>query len=571
MPASLQTLAAKKPVLAPSERIGGSTRASLAVGACILIVVLAIGLATARNYGISIDEFNTADYGPKALAWYTSGFRDRSSFETVEAPLWYYGPWFQMLTAYVQSFALADPLSVRHALTFAIGLAGLAALLPLGWWTFGRWAGVAALVLCLTTGYVYGSLFFTPIDVPFLFAMSWATCAIVGMARSVVPSWRPTLLAGIFTGLAIATRPGGIITHVYLIGAMILCGLEAYVGGGRLARRELVAIALRTIVVVGLAWLVAVALWPWLQTGFPLTRFQMALAHFVKLPVSFPFQHWGERIWTDALPVTYIPGQLAARLPIAFLLLLVLAIILTLLDGTAFAAQAIAQARHSSASGGRLLLLQLARARRILIIWVAAMAPVVLLILEDATLYDGIRHILFVIPMLALLAGGALIRFGPLLTGYRVAVAGTAAALYIAALIADFVRLHPLEYVAMNSLVGGVPGAYGRFDLDYWSIAGTEALRRLEHRIDIDAPGLFDRNPPRLVVCIPYREHAAGLIARRPWKIETEPAEGDFVIETERSRCARGGYDLIDEVRREDRTFAWTWRRRHFTAGVLPE
>src|SRR5437870_11696015 len=97
----------------------------------VLSVALVIGLATAADYGLSVDEFNTDDYGPKALAWYTSGFTDRSHFETVEFSLWYYGPWFQMLTAYVQSFDLANRITIRHGMTFLVGLAGVAALLPI--------------------------------------------------------------------------------------------------------------------------------------------------------------------------------------------------------------------------------------------------------------------------------------------------------------------------------------------------------------------------------------------------------------------------------------------------------
>jgi hypothetical protein len=73
-----------------------------------------------------------------------------------------------MLTAYLQSFDFADRITVRHAATFFVWLAGLAALLPLGRLSVGRWAGLTAIALCLMTGYVYGSLFFTPIDVPFL-------------------------------------------------------------------------------------------------------------------------------------------------------------------------------------------------------------------------------------------------------------------------------------------------------------------------------------------------------------------------------------------------------------------
>jgi hypothetical protein len=141
---------------------GSAIDAEIVAVTALLSAVLVVGLATAADYGLTVDEFNTDDYGPKALAWYTSGFVDRSHFETVEFPLWYYGPWFQMLTAYIQSFDLADRVTVRHAMTFLVGLAGVAALLPIGRLAVGRWARLAAVALCLMTGYFYGSLFFTP-------------------------------------------------------------------------------------------------------------------------------------------------------------------------------------------------------------------------------------------------------------------------------------------------------------------------------------------------------------------------------------------------------------------------
>src|SRR5262249_59518886 len=58
--------------------------ADLVAGTIILATAVVIGLATAGHYGMTIDEFNTADYGPKALALYTSGFTHRSHFSTVE-------------------------------------------------------------------------------------------------------------------------------------------------------------------------------------------------------------------------------------------------------------------------------------------------------------------------------------------------------------------------------------------------------------------------------------------------------------------------------------------------------
>ena len=178
----------------------------LSIASALLAAILVIGLCTASRYGVSTDEFDTDDYGPKALAWYSSGFTDRSHFETVEFSLWYYGPWFQILTALAQSLQLGEHFTVRHAMTFLVGWGGIAALLPLGRLVAGRWAGLAAIVLSLSTGYLYGSLFFTTIDVPFLAAMTWATLAIVVTTQSTFPSWHTILITGLFIGLAIGTR-----------------------------------------------------------------------------------------------------------------------------------------------------------------------------------------------------------------------------------------------------------------------------------------------------------------------------------------------------------------------------
>ncbi len=125
------------------------------------------------------------------------------------------------------------------------------------------------------------------------------------------------------------------------------------------------------------------------------------------------------------------------------------------------------------------------------------------------------------------------------------------------------VALHPLQYVAMNALAGGVQGAYERFDLDYWSLAVAPALRHLESRLDREAPDRFTSNPPRILLCIPNREGMVAPMFRRPWRLETDPEQADFIIASERARCIeKVSVVLIDEVRRFDRTFAWTYVRR---------
>jgi hypothetical protein len=535
----------------------------LVVGTIVLSMALVIGLATAGDYGMTIDEFNTDDYGPKALAWYTSGFTDRSHFETVEFSLWYYGPWFQILTALVQSLNFTDPVTVRHAMTFLIGITGLATLLPLARFSVGRWAGPTALILCLITGYLYGGLFFTPIDVPFLAAMGLATLAIVIMAQRMVPTWPATICVGVATGLAIATRTGGIITHAYLIGAMALCGLEALALNQQTARSRLWAITIRTAAAIAIGWVVAVALWPWLQIGNPFDKFRIAYVYFINIPQQFGFLHWGEELQTDALPRSYIPEQWFARLPIGFLGLLALALVFASHGAFRFLRTSIALATDQGIFGLRRPALLLARSRPILVVWVAAFAPVSFLMIQRATLYDGVRHTLFVVPMLALLAGWAFVRLLQSLSGERLAITMLAAAAYVGALVMDLARLHPLEYVAMNAFAGGTSGACRRFDLDYWGAAATEALHRLRQRVD--GAGTLTPVPPGVLICVPFREPMTGPMLPRNWRLALDAGQADFVIETERSRCAKDNAELtpIDEVARDRCPFSWTYVKRN--------
>jgi hypothetical protein len=164
--------------------------------------------------------------------------------------------------------------------------------------------------------------------------------------------------------------------------------------------------------------------------------------------------------------------------------------------------------------GLRRPVLLLARSRRILLVWVTAFAPVGFLMIQHATLYDGVRHTIFVIPMFALLAGWAFVRLLRSLSRVQIAIAMLAAG-YVAGLVIDLARLHPLEYVAMNTFAGGTSGACGRFELDYWGAAATEALRRLEQRLD--SAEMSVPNPPRVLICVPYREQMAGPMLPRHW------------------------------------------------------
>src|SRR5258708_17023918 len=107
--------------------------------------------------------------------------------------------------------------------------------------------------------------------------------------------------------------------------------------------------------------------------------------------------------------------------------------------------------------------------------------------------------------MLAILAGVGWTAILPLARRAPI-VAAVAAGAYVGSVVATLAALHPLEYVAINALAGGTRGGYDKFELDYWSVAATEALRRLEHRLDYDLPNGFAEAPPSIVICLPLHE-----------------------------------------------------------------
>ena len=64
--------------------------AEILIALALLCAMVVIGLATASDYGITVDEWNADDYGTKSLAWYVSGFRDRAIWtdrSTLNIPL----------------------------------------------------------------------------------------------------------------------------------------------------------------------------------------------------------------------------------------------------------------------------------------------------------------------------------------------------------------------------------------------------------------------------------------------------------------------------------------------------
>jgi hypothetical protein len=112
----------------------------------------------------------------------------------------------------------------------------------------------------------------------------------------------------------------------------------------------------------------------------------------------------------------------------------------------------------------------------------AILFPPLYAIAKRSPLYDGLRHFLFLVPMFAVVAGVSLAKLGRMVAARSRPAAGGFAGLiaaYCLRMIVMMVHLHPHQYLGFNGFIGGLPGAFLRYDTDYYGNTYKEAFETL--------------------------------------------------------------------------------------------
>lgn len=440
------------------EGPGRDRRWNPASAALLLGLVVLFG-GTFLDYGVTADEGVQHRYGRRIARWYTTLGDDRSSTET-NNNLFLYGGAFELVAQVVERTSPLGIYDTRHLVNAAFGLAGIVAAWGLARLLGGAAAGFfSALFLSLTPVY-YGHCFANPKDIPFaaLYALAAWSILLAADDRQRLLSPR-IVVAGVAVGLTAGVRVNGMV----LVGfAALLWGASAWSEGrGRLpSRREVLRVGLTLAVLLAIAWVVMLACWPWAQVD-PLRnplRGLRAFSDFQGNPVLFE----GNGVPSSDLPRRYVPKLLALTLPEFYLPALGLGVLsLTRL----IRVRPAAETRRPPLLG---------------VLWVFSLAalPLAWAILGRTPLYNGVRHLLFVVPMLAVLAGVSVAgaRRGRLPALLRApAMAAVVGCAILAAV--DMVRLHPYQYLYFNRLfAGGLASAVGRYETDYWFMSYKEGV-----------------------------------------------------------------------------------------------
>lgn len=423
------------------------THRLVAIVAALVLLVTMVSLS--RDFGFTWDERFQQKYGEEIWE-YLHGRLPRATFDTDEGNQYLYGGLVEIVSVSAQHAVRADTYVVRHAVNAVFGWAGVIIIALATGGAFGRRAGwLAAAMLVLAPRY-FGDAMNNPKDVPFA-AMAMAVLGLTLTLDWTRPrlSWGRAALLATFIALAINIRPLGLALLLYAAGVIGLGALLAALAAKDAGGWRAFGVTVGQLALVGLVSVPAGSLfWPYAQAQ-PLTRPVTAFIKTTQLDWArgFDVLFAGQNLGAGALPWTYVPVWLGMALPPVVII------------------------------GVLLSWLVVRRGLQQAVPWLGllafAAAPVLAAIVRNATIYDGIRHLLFVIPPLVALAAAG----WSALLDTRARTAGVVLlAIGMAEPLVFQLRNHPNQIVYFSPLMGGPRGAFARYDMDYWGNSVLQAV-----------------------------------------------------------------------------------------------
>jgi hypothetical protein len=502
------------PTLSQFRRRGPAIAASLLMLAGLVVIGL-----TAGDYGVAWDDRVQTTYGELVLDYFQSGGRNRACNEFLD--LRYYAPAFELPAAALGRLWPERIVELRHVLCALVALSSVPAFYLLGQILGRPWVGVWAAVLLLLAPAYYGQAFINAKDIPFATGFLWSMVLLTRLFARGRFGWGEIAATGAVIGLTMSVRPGGwlLLGPLYVVAA-VASDWQSRRGNARAAKSRTLT---KQLGLLAVAWTVMVLPWPWAHENplvNPVAAIRMASKFHLVVPVLFE----GTVYASDQLPRYYLAKYLLITTPLAMLLLAIVGL------------SAAARAAWQRMASPRTLVLVLLAA------WLAL--PLVLFAVMRPNAYDGMRHFLFVVPAIAILAAiglDALWRAWP----QPVCRAGVSLAFAIALTtqVGSIAALHPYQMTYFNVLAGGPRVAAQNYDSDYWLTSYKEAIEWVERQ-----PGRDDSRLTRVLIAAnEHSQWCAAYFAGPNFVIETTLTSGqpgdlppgcDYYIGTTRSRMS---------------------------------
>jgi len=521
----------------------------------LLVLMVLLVVLTFNDYGVTWDEDVHNWYGVFVLDYYLSAFMDSRALHWQD--LINYGAAFDMTAALINRISPFGTYETRHLLNGFTGILGLVGVWKAGRFLGGPRAGLFAAILLATIPNYYGQMYNNPKDIPFAVGCIWALyylCRIVAVLPR--PPASLVLKLGIAIGMSLGVRVGGLLLIAYAgLGGVAFClwrGVETRSVATALGETW-TGIWRVFLPMLAIAYPVMLLFWPWAQQD-PIDHPLSALATFSHETFPFNTLFAGQYFPATDLPWEYLPTHIVLALPELTMLLALLALP---------AALAIEGGRPGGPNRTRSL--------QILLIGTAILFPVCYAVAIKAVLFDGMRHFIFVLPPIALVA--ALVGDGVFerLQHFRYRQFLLAAlGLYGIGHISIMVLLHPDEYVYYNGFIGGVKGAERLFKTDYWANSYAEAVKGLTNYLETEYGAEFEDHDFTVAVCGP--PISANYFFPDNLVYTNDRANADFFIAFTKDNCDKSlpGQEVF-RVERMGALLSIVLDRRDYVAGHQPD
>lgn len=426
------------------------------------LVLLVLGLAVFPDYGVPWDEPRQRVIGGVTVRYVLqqiapsrplpaslpdsplATFADRDYGVAFEAP----AVAMELLLGLTDS---RDVYLMRHLLTYLVFLGGVFAVYRMATRRFDDWRpGLCAATMLVLSPRFFAEGFYNSKDVVFMACFAMATDTMLAFLTR--PGVGTASLHALATAVAIDVRVAAIVLVPMTFGFGLVEAIKR--------RRPLGRQAALAVLFVGLGAALVVLLFPWLWED-PIDRFASAVRNMSSFQrFSDRVRYMGARSMPDDLPWHYVPVWVAISTPLPY-------VVLGLAGATATVAAFVRRHVRLWADEGEM---------QDLVFLGLACAPPLLVMVTQAVVYDGWRHLYFIYPSVLLLAMRGLLivwRMVQPVPFARYALV-TAAAVHVVATAAWMVRAHPMQNVYFNVLAGS---EWRRtYELDYWGLANRAAL-----------------------------------------------------------------------------------------------
>jgi tetratricopeptide (TPR) repeat protein len=412
----------------------------------LALVMLGALLLISRDAGISGDEEVHYLHSEMVYQYFNTLGQDQSSIDTPKTHLQYYGQIFDNLVTFlIHWFGIEDIYGFRHLMSSLSGWLTILVTALFAAYFSGYGAAIVVLLLFAVSPTFLGHTQNNLKDIPFAMAYIASVFYSLKLVYSEGKPSRQTILLLILSiAFAIGIRAGGFLVVFYLGLFMALKTLSDWVKQKSLDLKIVKKYLLLFGIISLSGYLLSLVTWPYALQN-PLVNPWKSYLVMTNFPTTVRQIFEGRFDWSDFHPWYYLPKYMAITLPLVVFTGLALFIFNTRKNFS----------NHQQMQLGLVVF--------------SVLFPLVFVLLKGSNLYGSWRHFLFIYPGIILVAALGIHAFFTRFKHRLIRIVAVGLLLVLSFHPLKFMAVnHPYYYLYYNQLVGGLKGAYGNYETDYY-------------------------------------------------------------------------------------------------------